>query len=160
MLVSENEEIFVIDFPQMVSVNHLNAEELFHKDLVCLNEFFSNKFLVESEELPQLKDICVLRNLDLEIKASGYIRTNLKQKEINDLDKIYEIANEGDNEENVKEDDQQPDKEIEDKENDDEEADEEADEEDDEEDDDDEEEKNIDTNFIEQNEDKSIDVKN
>ena len=160
LLVSENEEIFVIDFPQMVSVNHLNAEELFHKDLVCLNEFFSNKFLVESEELPQLKDICVLRNLDLEIKASGYIRTNLKQKEINDLDKIYEIANEGDNEENVKEDDQQPDKEIEDKENDDEEADEEADEEDDEEDDDDEEEKNIDTNFIEQNEDKSIDVKN
>lgn len=92
LLVTDTEELFVIDFPQMVSVDHFNANELFEKDLVCLNEFFSNKFLVESDEIPQLKNIPVLRNLDIEIKASGYIRGNLKGKEINDFDRFNEIA--------------------------------------------------------------------
>ena len=36
ILVSGEEKVHIIDFPQMVSVNHFNAEELFHKDLICL----------------------------------------------------------------------------------------------------------------------------
>ena len=106
ILVSETEEVFVIDFPQMVSVNHFNAEELFHKDLVCLNEFFGGKFGVESEELPTLKEIRVVRNIDLEIKASGYLRENLRDKEIKEMDEILEVAM-GNEEQSGEEDDQE-----------------------------------------------------
>lgn len=36
IMVSKNEEITLIDFPQMISVHHDNAEELFNRDLECI----------------------------------------------------------------------------------------------------------------------------
>ena len=89
LLVTNEEEVFVIDFPQMVSVNHLNAVDLFNHDLVCLNEFFAKRFVIFAE-LPDLKSIQVLKNLDLEVKASGYMREQLKKKEIEAMDDIIE----------------------------------------------------------------------
>lgn len=104
LLVSDDERLFVIDFPQMVSVNHFNAVELFEKDLMCLNDFFTKRFSVFSEEIPNLKDIQVVKNLDLEIKASGFLRENLKLKEIEEMDELIQKAK-GENEE-IKESDE------------------------------------------------------
>ena len=39
----EDEELTLIDFPQMVSVTHANAEELFVRDVECIVRFFSKK---------------------------------------------------------------------------------------------------------------------
>jgi RIO kinase 2 len=36
LLVDEGEELTVIDFPQMVSVSHPNAQELFDRDVDCI----------------------------------------------------------------------------------------------------------------------------
>merc|ERR1712146_322234 len=35
--------ITLIDFPQMISTNHINAEELFDRDVNCILKFFSMK---------------------------------------------------------------------------------------------------------------------
>lgn len=103
LLVSEEEELFVIDFPQMVSVNHFNAEELFCKDLECLNLYFGGRYGVTSDEIPKLSEIEVVKNLDSEIKASGYLRENLKAKEIREMDQILRAAK-GDDEIQIEED--------------------------------------------------------
>ena len=34
--INEDEELTLIDFPQMVSVGHGNARELFHRDVECI----------------------------------------------------------------------------------------------------------------------------
>lgn len=34
--INEEEELTLIDFPQMVSVGHGNARELFHRDVECI----------------------------------------------------------------------------------------------------------------------------
>lgn len=36
LLINEREELTLIDFPQMVSVSHANAEELFERDVDCI----------------------------------------------------------------------------------------------------------------------------
>jgi hypothetical protein len=39
----EDEELTLIDFPQMVSTTHANGEELFVRDVECIVRFFSKK---------------------------------------------------------------------------------------------------------------------
>ncbi|CAG9313668.1 unnamed protein product [Blepharisma stoltei] len=88
ILASEDEKIYVIDFPQMVSRNHKNANEFWMRDLECLNSYFSRRFEVECAEFPKLEDIEIERNLDEEIKASGYVKQGLNKKEIEDLEQL------------------------------------------------------------------------
>lgn len=38
--IDEQEELTLIDFPQMVSVSHPNAQELFERDVECIIRFF------------------------------------------------------------------------------------------------------------------------
>jgi RIO kinase 2 len=71
----------VIDFPQMVSVDHFNAEELFDRDMQCLKDFFEGRFRVECEEMPKLSQIVVQQRLDDVVKASGYARQHFKPSE-------------------------------------------------------------------------------
>ena len=40
IMCNDDLDITIIDFPQMVSSNHPNAEELFVRDLKCLHKFF------------------------------------------------------------------------------------------------------------------------
>ncbi|OMJ77874.1 hypothetical protein SteCoe_22437 [Stentor coeruleus] len=101
LLVTDDEDVFVIDFPQMVSVDHFNGEELYEKDIVCLNEFFANRFGVFCENIPKLKDLKVLRHVDAEIKASGYLKENLKDYEIEELDQVIESAKREDDDEEM-----------------------------------------------------------
>lgn len=36
LMINDNEDITIIDFPQMISVHHENAKELFDKDVECI----------------------------------------------------------------------------------------------------------------------------
>jgi RIO kinase 2 len=112
LLVTDDEEVHVIDFPQMVSTNHLNSVDLFEHDLKCLNDYFEKKFSIFAE-IPQLKNIQVLKNLDLEIKASGYLREQLKKKEIENMDNLIEDQRNQGKSGNVSSDDQEEDPESE-----------------------------------------------
>jgi len=73
-MITEQQKIIVIDFPQMVSTQHLNAEFYFHRDLDCINTFFFRRFKFNQEAQLNLKDIKIIKNLDIEVKASGFIK--------------------------------------------------------------------------------------
>ena len=40
LLVSDDEEVTIIDFPQMISTDHINAEYYFNRDVECVRTFF------------------------------------------------------------------------------------------------------------------------
>lgn len=92
ILVNEAEEIYVIDFPQMVSVDHLNAEEIFARDVDTLRNFFRRRAGVEFESGPILSEIVVTERLDRAVKASGYAVQNLAREELQDMDDLGEEA--------------------------------------------------------------------
>lgn len=67
--------VIMIDFPQMVSTAHTNAQELFERDVNCLRVFFSRRFGFEPSEWPSFTaDIARSADgaLDTELKASGF----------------------------------------------------------------------------------------
>jgi RIO kinase 2 len=67
--------VVMIDFPQMVSTSHVNAAELFDRDVSCLRLFFKRRFGFEPAEWPEFTRDVQLgeeRRLDGELKASGF----------------------------------------------------------------------------------------
>ena len=50
LLISDHEAVTLIDFPQMVSVAHRNAELFFDRDVDCLKRFFVRKYNFRPEE--------------------------------------------------------------------------------------------------------------
>lgn len=70
----------VIDFPQMVSIDHANAEYYFDRDVDCIKRFFSRRFgFVSDEEGPHFKDVreAITKDpeterLDVKVEASGF----------------------------------------------------------------------------------------
>lgn len=70
-------EPILIDFPQMVSIEHPNAEYYFARDVECVRRFFRRRFRFESEEYPTFDEaIAVMQEdstrLDALTHASGY----------------------------------------------------------------------------------------
>ncbi|XP_012250754.2 serine/threonine-protein kinase RIO2 [Athalia rosae] len=70
MITNEGKPI-IIDFPQMVSTEHPNAEMMFDRDVNCIRDFFKRRFAYESEFFPTFKDISREDCIDIEVKASG-----------------------------------------------------------------------------------------
>lgn len=70
----------IIDFPQMISITHQNAEFYFNRDVECIRTFFAKRFHFANDagELFEAKWENVVRDeehrLDVELKASGYIK--------------------------------------------------------------------------------------
>lgn len=94
LLINEDsEEITLIDFPQMVSVTHANAQELFERDVECIVRFFSKKVGYVPELDPALpyvrpvfSEVAVSGpgaegTLDVELEASGFRRQDAKALE-------------------------------------------------------------------------------
>ncbi|KAG9778899.1 Serine/threonine-protein kinase rio2 [Exophiala dermatitidis] len=78
----------LIDFPQMVSVDHANAEFYFQRDVDCVKRFFARRFgFTSNEEGPFFKDAKLLvgkdgaRRLDIEVEASGFSKKQAKELE-------------------------------------------------------------------------------
>ena len=70
-------EPVLIDFPQMVSIEHPNAEYYFNRDVDCVRRFFKKRFRFESDEYPMFEDVIKEAGredprLDAITKASGY----------------------------------------------------------------------------------------
>lgn len=73
LMIAEDESITVIDFPQMTSTTHINAQYYFERDVKCIQSFFTKRFGLAFEGVPQLEaDVQRTVDLDKEIKASGY----------------------------------------------------------------------------------------
>lgn len=78
----------VIDFPQMVSMEHQNAEMYFDRDVECVKRFFLRRFhFTSSEPGPFFKDAKKMvgkdgrKRLDASVEASGFTKKMLKDLE-------------------------------------------------------------------------------
>ncbi|ORZ18232.1 RIO1 family-domain-containing protein [Lobosporangium transversale] len=81
ILIRENGEAVLIDFPQMVSIDHPNAEYYFNRDVECIRVFFKRRFQYESLLYPKFKlDTERQFSLDVQVAASGF--TKEKQQEL------------------------------------------------------------------------------
>ncbi|KAL4784931.1 Rio2, N-terminal-domain-containing protein [Aspergillus varians] len=90
----------VIDFPQMISVDHANAEMYFDRDVNCIKRYFKRKFhFVSDVPGPFFADAKkqlsknAAKRLDIEVEASGFSR-----KMARELEKyMKEVGVDGDN---------------------------------------------------------------
>ncbi|KAG6911913.1 hypothetical protein DXG01_000160 [Tephrocybe rancida] len=99
----ESGEPIVIDFPQMVSTSHENAEWYFNRDVECIRTFFKRRFQYESALYPKFRKTMAEENpedgdnfrLDVVVAASGfgrkdqkvledYMETVLKEEDVGD----------------------------------------------------------------------------
>ncbi|KYK59263.1 RIO1 family protein [Drechmeria coniospora] len=78
----------VIDFPQMVSMEHQNAEMYFDRDVECIKRFFNRRFhFTSTQHGPFFKDAKKsmvkggLTRLDASVEASGFTKKMLKDLE-------------------------------------------------------------------------------
>ncbi|XWS65032.1 hypothetical protein CRYUN_Cryun05aG0055700 [Craigia yunnanensis] len=50
IMIDDHEKVTMIDFPQMVSVSHRNAQMYFDRDIECIFKFFGKRFNLSFEE--------------------------------------------------------------------------------------------------------------
>ncbi|XP_011175459.2 serine/threonine-protein kinase RIO2 isoform X2 [Solenopsis invicta] len=81
IMIKDDGKPVIIDFPQMVSTEHENAEVYFQRDVNCIRDFFKRRFGYESELYPTFEDVSREDCIDAEVKASGFSRQ--KEKEVN-----------------------------------------------------------------------------
>lgn len=81
-------EPVLIDFPQMVSMQHMNAEMYFDRDVNCIKRFFQRRFhFTSTEKGPFFKNAVKLlgkdgaTRLDATVAASGFTKKMLKDLE-------------------------------------------------------------------------------
>ncbi|KFB45302.1 AGAP001526-PA-like protein [Anopheles sinensis] len=72
IMITKDQTPILIDFPQMVSTSHPNAEMFFDRDVQGVRELFRKKFGYESEEYPRFSDLERDDELDREVLCSGY----------------------------------------------------------------------------------------
>ncbi|KAI9829874.1 MAG: hypothetical protein M1819_005972 [Sarea resinae] len=78
----------LIDFPQMVSIDHTNAEMYFDRDVNCIKRFFERRFhFVSDESGPFFSDARGQasrggrKRLDVEVEASGFSKKMARELE-------------------------------------------------------------------------------
>lgn len=87
LMITDDQRVIMIDFPQMISINHPNATELFDRDVQNLANFFHRRFKVDTTWFPSLeKDVVRKAELDKQVYASGHFTR--KQQE--DLERLME----------------------------------------------------------------------
>lgn len=95
MITEEDQRPILIDFPQMVSTSHPNAEMYFDRDVQGVRDLFRKKFGYESEEYPKFSDLEREDELDKEVLCSGYGFTKEMEE---DVLKEYHHTSEADDE--------------------------------------------------------------
>ncbi|MCO5568119.1 hypothetical protein L7F22_021815 [Adiantum nelumboides] len=95
IMIDDKEAVTMIDFPQMVSVSHRNAEMYFDRDVECILKFFNKRFRAnakntkggQSSELsfddrPDFETVANLSaSLDKQLEASGFTHQDQKDLE-------------------------------------------------------------------------------
>lgn len=143
LMINQTGDVTLIDFPQMISISHANAKEMFDRDVKCVVKFFAMKmhYVPEEEEIPKFEEVVAEalaakkkeggggeegeeaeEQLDELVKASGYCNLS-KQEE----DRFLEMCGEQQrrNRENVEADGSEGEEEEEEEESDDDEEEEE-----------------------------------
>ncbi|KIY72801.1 RIO1-domain-containing protein [Cylindrobasidium torrendii FP15055 ss-10] len=78
LIKRESGQPIVIDFPQMVSTSHANAEWYFNRDVECIRTFFRRRFRYESALYPRFSKVLTEESekpsfkLDVVVAASGF----------------------------------------------------------------------------------------
>ena len=103
--INKPDEIVVIDFPQMISMHHSEAQNYFKRDVQCVKNYFIKKFNITFDEDLKYEDIKQINCLDQELKAYGY----LKEKKIKNKNKEEDIKEE---ENNIKDEEKENDNKI------------------------------------------------
>ncbi|XP_048437917.1 serine/threonine-protein kinase rio2-like [Pyrus x bretschneideri] len=102
IMIDDDEKVTMIDFPQMVSVSHHNAQMYFDRDVECVFKFFRKRFNmnfqecrddidrteVDTDESRRLCFSSIAKDavfLDKELAASGFTR-----KDQEDIEKFFE----------------------------------------------------------------------
>uniref|UniRef100_A0A8D1L0Z7 Serine/threonine-protein kinase RIO2 n=1 Tax=Sus scrofa TaxID=9823 RepID=A0A8D1L0Z7_PIG len=98
LILDKDDHITMIDFPQMVSTSHPNAEWYFDRDVKCIRDFFMKRFSYESELFPTFSDIRREDSLDVEVSASGYT----KEMQVHD-ELLHPVGPDDENTETVEE---------------------------------------------------------
>ncbi|ETB58762.1 Atypical/RIO/RIO2 protein kinase [Plasmodium yoelii 17X] len=62
ILIDDNENITIIDFPQIVSLHHENGKMYFERDVKCVISHFYKKYKIRIEDYPLYEDIASLEN--------------------------------------------------------------------------------------------------
>ena len=85
LIHKDTSEPVVIDFPQMVSTNHPNAEFYFNRDVECIRTFFKRRFGYESRLYPRFGSVGDEEGerfkLDVMVEASGFKKKDLQALE-------------------------------------------------------------------------------
>jgi RIO kinase 2 len=107
----------LIDFPQMVSIDHANAEYYFDRDVNCIKRFFERRFRYTSDAKgPHFKDARKLigkdgaKRLDVSVEASGFSKKMAKELEAY----MKELGVDGDGDPNAARGDEESDEEEDD----------------------------------------------
>eukprot|EP01071_Lankesteria_metandrocarpae_P001720 Lankesteria_metandrocarpae@DN1808_c0_g1_i1.p1 len=66
LLIDDEENVTVIDFPQIVTSCHPNAEMYFDRDVNCVKNFFEKKFRVEVTAVPSFREV-----IEDEVQVAG-----------------------------------------------------------------------------------------
>lgn len=82
IMVTDEANPILIDFPQMVSTSHPNAKFFFDRDVKGVIELFKKKYGYESAGYPKFEDLVRDDNLDVEVLCSGYGFTQEMEKDI------------------------------------------------------------------------------
>lgn len=91
IMVTDEAKPILIDFPQMLSTSHPNAQMYFDRDVTGVREMFKKKFGFEGEEFPKFEDLERDDDLDREVSCSGFTKEMEK-----DLLNEYHPENESD----------------------------------------------------------------
>lgn len=72
IMIADDQKPVLIDFPQMLSTSHPDAQMYFDRDVQGVRDLFKKKFGYESEEYPKFEDLDREDDLDREVSCSGY----------------------------------------------------------------------------------------
>ncbi|BFZ60196.1 Serine/threonine-protein kinase rio2 [Saitoella coloradoensis] len=102
ILVYPSGQPILIDFPQMLSIDHQNAEEYFDRDVDCIITFFERKFGYVGGERPDFeKDVREKRSgdLDVQVAASGFTKKKWRELDAYRAEFLSDSDSEDDSEE-------------------------------------------------------------
>ncbi|XP_030565685.1 serine/threonine-protein kinase rio2 [Drosophila novamexicana] len=108
LMLTDAGKPILIDFPQMMSTSHENAQFFFERDVTCVREMFRRKFAYESEDYPKFSDLVREDDLDAEVHCTGYGFTKEMEQDLLQEYGMIEEVEEGEKEQEQLADDEPP----------------------------------------------------
>ncbi|CUV07020.1 unnamed protein product [Cryptosporidium hominis] len=90
LLIDSKENITLIDFPQIVNTDHINAEMYFNRDVNCIIELFRKRFGIQVMEYPKFEDVIVFTSDNVH-SSNKIINIGKIDRDMNRLDYLNTI---------------------------------------------------------------------